>query len=75
MRAKPAVVKGEPRSLTNTKGEDSLSRCGRAQRPELVASQGMGARRAVLDPTDVQYRGAELDLVPAQVAALGGPAE
>ena len=68
-------MNADPHPLTKTKGEDSLSRCGRAQRPELVASQGMGARRAVLDPTDVQYRGAELDLVPAQVAALGGPAE
>jgi hypothetical protein len=27
MRAKPAVVNGEPRSLTKTKGEDALSRC------------------------------------------------
>jgi hypothetical protein len=26
MRAKPAVVNGEPRSLTKTKGDDGLSR-------------------------------------------------
>jgi hypothetical protein len=29
MRAKPAVVNGDPRSLTNTKGEDGLSRWSR----------------------------------------------
>jgi hypothetical protein len=29
IRAKPAVVNGDPRSLTNTKGEVSLSRCSR----------------------------------------------
>jgi hypothetical protein len=29
MRAKPAVVMGEPRSLTNTKGEAALSRRSR----------------------------------------------
>jgi hypothetical protein len=27
IRAKPAVVNGEPRSLTKTKGDDGLSRC------------------------------------------------
>jgi hypothetical protein len=30
IRAKPAVVKGEPRSLTNTKGDDGLTRDVRA---------------------------------------------
>jgi hypothetical protein len=29
IRAKPTVVKGEPRSLTNTKGEGGLSRQSR----------------------------------------------
>jgi hypothetical protein len=40
-----------------------------AQGSELVAAQGMGARRAVLDPTHMQHRRTELDLVPAEVAS------
>src|SRR5580700_11556516 len=44
-----------------------------AQGPELVAAQGMGARGAVLDPTHMQHRRTELDLVPAEVAELGRP--
>jgi hypothetical protein len=52
-------VKGEPRSLTNTNGEDALDR--------------VCARRAVLDPADVQHGAGEVDLVPAQVADLGRP--
>jgi hypothetical protein len=32
----------------------------------------MGARRAVLDPPEVQEGGTELDLVPSQVAQLRG---
>jgi hypothetical protein len=51
-RAKPAVVKGEPRSLTKTKGDVSLS-LEAPQRPKLVALDRVGARRAVLDPADV----------------------
>jgi hypothetical protein len=33
----------------------------------------VGARRAVLDPADVQDGGAKLDLIPTQVAQLGSP--
>jgi hypothetical protein len=36
IRATPAVVNGEPRSLTNTKGDAGLSRWSRAQRPQLA---------------------------------------
>jgi hypothetical protein len=39
----------DPRLLAKTNGDDSLSRWSR-QGPEFVPSQGMGARRAVLDP-------------------------
>ena len=45
-----------------------LSSRGPVQQP----SQGMGARRAVLDPPEVQEGGTELDLVPSQVAQLRG---
>jgi hypothetical protein len=45
-RAKPAVVNGDPRSLTKTKRR-ALS-LEPAQRPQFVALDRMGARRAVL---------------------------
>ena len=36
-----------------------------------IESSTEGARRAVLDPPDVEDGGPELDLVPSQVAQLG----
>jgi hypothetical protein len=33
----------------------------------------MGAWSAVLDPPDVEHGAVEVDLVPAQIAGLGGP--
>jgi hypothetical protein len=39
-----------------------------ARRPGSV-----GARDAVLDPADVEHSAGEVDLVPAEVADLGGP--
>jgi hypothetical protein len=46
-----------------------------AQSPEFVPSQGTGARRPVLDPSDVQDGGAELDLVPALSVSASGRME
>ena len=46
IRAKPAVVKGEPRSLTNTKGEDGHSYWGRRQRPGPVEGSSFGPGRS-----------------------------
>jgi hypothetical protein len=43
MRAKPAVVNGDPRSLTKTKGKDCLSGAGEAQ---FVALDRLGAEHA-----------------------------
>jgi hypothetical protein len=46
------VVKGEPRSLTNTKGEGGLSRWpGTLQ---FIALDRVHARGPVLDPADVK---------------------
>jgi hypothetical protein len=59
IRAKPAVVNGEPHSLTKTKGDASLSRCNRRRGPEFVSAQRVCARGAVLDAADMQHRGAE----------------
>jgi hypothetical protein len=44
-----------------------------AQGPQFIPVEGMGARGAVLDSPDVEHRAVEVDLVPAQVADLGGP--
>jgi hypothetical protein len=46
-----------------------------AQRPQLVALDRVGARGTVLDPTDVQDRTDEVDLVPtqAQTSDARGP--
>jgi hypothetical protein len=43
IRAKPAVVNGEPRSLTKMGGEAGLSRCRRAQRAGAGAIGLVGA--------------------------------
>ena len=43
-----------------------------AERPHFPAGQRMCGRRSVLDATDVQGRGLEVDLFPAQIADLGG---
>jgi hypothetical protein len=45
----PAVVNGDPGSLTNTKGDAALP-LETAQGLHLVAAQGMGAGGAVFDP-------------------------
>ena len=37
------------------------------QRPQFIPEDRMGAGRAFLDPADVQGRGAEIHLIPAQV--------
>jgi hypothetical protein len=71
LRAKPAVVNGDPRSLTKTNGDVSFP-LERAQGPQFVAALGVGARGAVLDPPHMQDGAIEVDLVPAQVAGLGG---
>jgi hypothetical protein len=57
--------------------EDEGRRRGLAMQPaqsaELVALDRVGAWGAVLDPSDVEHGAVEIDLVPAQVADLGGP--
>jgi hypothetical protein len=47
--AKPAVVNGEPRSLTKTKGDVSLSRWSRRRVRSSSPPERMSAGRAVLD--------------------------
>jgi hypothetical protein len=73
MRAKPAVVNGEPRSLTNTKGDDGLSRWRR--RRALISSPWIGWVLGVPFLTRRTWSTApvEVDLVPAEIADLGGP--
>ena len=44
-----------------------------AQLPHFPAGQRMCAGRAVLDPADVQGRGLEVDLLPAQIHHFGRP--
>ena len=43
MRVKPAVVNGDPRSLTKTKHEGSLSRCSPREPTELASGTWHGA--------------------------------
>jgi len=71
IRAKPAVVNGDPRSLVNTNGD--LKSCSLAQGPHFIADNGMGGRRALLGPADVQDSVGEIDLIPTQVDKLGRP--
>jgi hypothetical protein len=67
MRAKPAVVKGAPRSLVNTNGDSLiLLPLQLAQGPHFIA-EGMGGRRALLAPADVQDGVAEIHLIPTPV--------
>jgi hypothetical protein len=55
MRAKPAVVNGDPRSLVNTNGDlGFLLPLQLAQGPHFIADNGMGGKRALLGPADVQ---------------------
>jgi hypothetical protein len=42
-----------------------------AQRSQLVALEGMRAGGAVLDPTHVEHRAIEINLVPSEIAQLG----
>jgi hypothetical protein len=71
MRAKPAVVNGDPLSFTNMDGESGLSRFNRRRARSSSPRRKMGTRSAVLDPPDVKDGGAEFDLIPAQVAQFG----
>jgi hypothetical protein len=73
IRAKPAVVNGDPRSLTKTKGDAELSRWSRRRAAQLIADQRVRGRDPILDPPHVQDGGIEFDLVPTQVAQLGCP--
>jgi len=61
---------GCPPLITKTKGEDSLSRWSRRSARSSSPRRGWVLGGAVLDPPDVNNGGAELDLVPAQVAEL-----
>jgi hypothetical protein len=75
MRAKPAVVNGDPRSLTKTKGEAGFSRWSRrkARSSSPWTLDGVCAGRSILCPPDVEHRTVEVDLVPTQIADLGRP--
>ena len=44
-----------------------------AQGPHFIADNGMGGRRALLGPADVQDGVGEIDLIPTQVYKLGRP--
>jgi hypothetical protein len=61
VREKPGADRGAPRSETNTKGDDGLSRS------RITAAQWVHGRSAVLGPADVQGCGFEVDLLPTQV--------
>ena len=71
IRAKPAVVNGAPRSLTNTNGLAVALTLQTAKRAHLRPAQRVHAGGAALAPTDVQDRAIEIDLIPAQVHDLG----
>ena len=70
IRAKPAVVKGAPRSETNMNGDDGASRW-RRRSSHFAAGQGMRAGRTILRPADVQGSLSEIDLIPTEVAQFG----
>ena len=57
-----AVVNGDPRSLTNTKGEDGLSRWDGAA-PAVRRPASVRARGAVLEPGSCGTHAGEVDLV------------
>jgi hypothetical protein len=54
IRAKPAVVNWDPRSLTKTNGDAHTLEP--VQGPQLVAAQGVRAWGAGLDPPHMQHR-------------------
>src|SRR5262245_43703993 len=61
---------GPPRSLGNTYGDASCSRCRR--RRARISSPCIGCTDGVpFAPADVQPAGVDLDLVPLQIAQLG----
>src|SRR5262245_50937095 len=61
---------GPPRSLVNTYGDASCSRCRRLR--ARISSPCIGCtERALFAPTDVQPAGVDLELVPLQIAQLG----
>jgi hypothetical protein len=71
MRAKPAVVNGDPRSDVKTKGDlGSLLPFATAVGPQFVPDDRMAARGALLDPADVQRGRSEVHLIPPQVNQL-----
>jgi hypothetical protein len=66
------VVNGDPRSLTKTNGDVSLSRWSRRSARSSSPHRG-GAQGAVLDPPHMQHRRIEFHLIPSEVAELGRP--
>ena len=72
MPAKPAVVKGAPRSEVKTNGDfGSWSR--RSCRSARDSSPRIGYVLALFEPTAAQGAGSEIDLVPAQVDQFRRP--
>ena len=43
------------------------------QGSQFIAEDRVGARRAPLDPANMQRSGSEIDLIPAEVNKFGGP--
>jgi hypothetical protein len=70
MRAKPAVVKGDPPLADEHERRRRALALEPAQSAQLIALDRMRARGAVLYPADVEHRAVEVDLVPAKVADL-----
>ena len=69
MRAKPAVVNGDPPLAGEYERRlRFLLTLQLAQGPHLVATDGMGTRHASLGPTNVQDGMGEIHLIPARDA-------
>ena len=72
MRAKPAVVNGDPPLAgEHERRLGILLPLQLAQGPHFIADNGMGGRRALLGPTNVQDGMGEIHLIPAQVREFG----
>jgi hypothetical protein len=67
-RWKPMGLIGPPRSETNT-----WASVGRSLHSHLVTADWVYAGNPIFDPVNVQAALGELDLLPLQVAHLGGP--
>ena len=65
------MVNGDPRSLTKAKGGEALL-VQPAQRPQFVALNWVRARRAVLDPADVEH-GADVKSGPTSATLRFAP--